>query len=85
MPILLWFIESKLGRTVALTGLIIIGVGMGWLIFSTHYYNKGWAAAIHAVAAQDQRAVNAAHKAIETVKTCRDSGHQWNVADGVCE
>jgi predicted negative regulator of RcsB-dependent stress response len=84
MPILLFFIETKIGRTIAITGLIIIGILIGWLIFKTHYYNQGWAAAIHAIAAQDQKAINAAQQARETVKACRDSGHVWDVANGVC-
>jgi hypothetical protein len=84
MPILLFFIETKFGRTIAIVGLLVVGIGTGWLVFKTHYYNMGWAAAIHAVAAQDQKAINEAQHARETVKACRDSGRTWNVADGVC-
>jgi len=84
MTILLWLIESKLGRTVAITGIVIITLSASWLAFSNHYYNKGWAAAIHAIAARDQKAVDAKNKALETVKACRDSGHEWDVVNGVC-
>lgn len=84
MTILLWLIETKIGRTTAITGAIIIGVGIGWLVFATHYENIGYAKAIHALAAQDQRAIDAKDKALETVKACRDSGHEWDVSNGVC-
>ena len=84
MPILLWFVESKVGRTVAITAIIVITLATSWLVFKTHYYNQGWAAAIHAVAAQDAKAVNEAQHARETVKACRDSGGTWDVPNGVC-
>jgi hypothetical protein len=84
MWILLWFIESKLGRTVAITGLIVIGIGVGWLSFSNHYYNKGWYAALHAVAAQDAKAINEAKNAREIVRQCRDGGGTWDVPSGMC-
>jgi hypothetical protein len=77
-------IESKIGRTVAITGIVIIAVSISWLAFSNHYYNKGWAAAIAAIAAQDRKAVDAKDKAIETVRACRDSGGTWDVVNGVC-
>jgi hypothetical protein len=86
MPaIILWLIESKLGRTVAISVAIFIGVGIGWLVFATHYENIGYAKAIHAIAAQDSKAISEAQHARQTVKDCRDSGHQWNVSSGMCE
>ena len=84
MSILLFLIETKFGRTIAITGAIIIGLGIGWLSFSTHYYNKGWAAALHAIAAQDQKAVDQKNQALETVKNCRDSGGTWDVVSDSC-
>ena len=84
MPILLFFIETKFGRTIAITGAIIVGVLIGWLTFKTHYYNQGWAAAIHAIAAQDQKAINERNKALAEVKACRDGGGTWDVINGVC-
>ncbi len=84
MPSLLFFIETKIGRTIAITGAIIVGVLVGWLAFKTHYYNQGWAAALHAVAAQDAKAISEAQHARETVKACRDSGRTWDVVNGVC-
>lgn len=86
MPaLLLFFIETKLGRTIAITVAIIAGVGIGWLVFAKHYENIGYAKAIHAIAAQDRRAIDARNNALETVKACRDSGRVWNVSDGVCQ
>lgn len=85
MPFLLFLIETKLGRTIAITAAIAAGVAIGWAIFATHYYNKGWAAAIHAIAAQDKRAIDAAKHARETVESCRDSGGTWDVTSGACQ
>jgi uncharacterized protein HemX len=85
MPaILLFFIETKFGRTIAISAAIVIGIGIGWAVFATHYYNKGWTAALHAVAAQDAKAINEAQHARQTVKECRDSGRTWDVVNGVC-
>ena len=86
MPaLLLFFIETKFGRTIAITVAIIAGVGIGWLVFARHYENIGYAKAIHAIAAQDQRAINEKDKALETVHACRNSGRTWNVSSGMCE
>jgi hypothetical protein len=85
MPaILLFFIETKLGRTIAISAAIVIGIGVGWLTFSNHYFNKGWTAALHAVAAQDAKAISEAQHAREAVKQCRDGGGTWDVSNGVC-
>lgn len=85
MTILLFFIETKIGRTIAISFFVIIGMLIGWLSFKTYYYNQGFAAALHAIAAQDKRAVDAKNKALEEVRGCRDRGGTWNVSDGMCE
>lgn len=84
MTILLWLIETKLGRTVAITGIVLVAVSVSWLAFSNHYYNKGWVAAIAAIAAQDRKAIDARDKALEEVRACRSSGRTWDVVNGVC-
>jgi hypothetical protein len=83
MPFLLFF-ETKIGSTIAITLAIIAGIGIGWLAFATHYENKGYAKAIHAIAAKDAKAISEAQHARETVKACRDSGGEWDVPNGVC-
>ena len=84
MAILLWLTDTKIGRTIAITGAIIVGIGIGWLAFATHYENIGYAKAMHAIAAQDAKAISEAQHARETVKACRDGGGTWDVANGVC-
>ena len=84
MPFLLFFIETKFGRTIAIAGLITVGIFTGWLVFKTHYYNMGWTAAIHAVAAQDEKAIKEKDDALETVRDCRSRGGTWDVPNGVC-
>ena len=80
MQILLWFL-GPIGRYV----LIAIAVAGSWLWIKVHYENIGYAKAIHAIAAQDERAINAAQEARKTVKACRDSGHSWSVETGECQ
>ncbi len=58
-------------------------VGGGTAVY-THIYNKGYAAAINKIAAQDQEAVNAANEARNRVRRCRDAGGVWDSAAGVC-
>lgn len=65
-------------------GVVALAGGALWG-YGHHKYNQGWAAAIAAVAAQDQRAVNAKDEAVAKVRACRDAGRTWSIADGVCE
>lgn len=81
-------IARLVGPTLApllLYGVIALAAGAGWLALKTHYYNKGWAAALHAVAVKDDRAVKEADDAKGNVTACLDGGGRWNVVDGVCE
>lgn len=59
--------------------------GGGFLYLKTHYYNKGWKDALHAVAVKDDKAVKEARDAEATVAECERSGRSWNVVDGVCQ
>jgi hypothetical protein len=49
----------------------------------TSIYNRGWHAAIEAVAARDKEAVDAADKARARVRACYDAGGVW--AEGACK
>ena len=80
MNILLWFL-GPIGRYV-LIALAIVGA---WLYIKEHYEHIGYNKAIHAVAAQDQKAVEASNVAKKTVGDCFAGGGTWNVSDGVCD
>ena len=82
--ILTFLIETKLGRTIAISGAITIGLLIGWAAFKTHYYNQGWYAHAAAQAAQDEKAIEATNAALATVKACRDGGGTWDVSSGMC-
>lgn len=60
--------------------LVVIGAYWAW---HTTIYNRGWHAAIAAIAAQDTEAVDAADKARALVRACYDSGGVWS--QGSCE
>jgi hypothetical protein len=78
------FLLTPLGRFIAEIVAVIAIVGSLYAYMRVHYYNNGWNAAIHAIAAQDQRAIDERNKALETVRACRARGGTWNVVDGVC-
>lgn len=65
-------------------GLVIAAIVGGFLYLKTHYYNQGYAAAVQAIAAQDQRAINARDEALAKVRACRNRGGTWDVVDGMC-
>ena len=78
------FLLSPLARYLfGAIALIAAAVG-AYTYMRVHYYNEGYASALHAIAAQDQRAIDAAKKARETVAACRNGGGTWNVDGGVC-
>ncbi len=78
------FLLTPLGRFIAEVVAVIAIVGSLYAYMRVHYYNNGWNAAIHAIAAQDQKAVDEKDKALETVRACRASGHTWDVPSGMC-
>jgi hypothetical protein len=71
------------------TKLIVIGslivsatvVYGGWYL---HVYNKGYRAAIVAIAKQDKRAVKAATDARATLRDCTSRGLVWDQSTGQC-
>lgn len=82
--IALFLIETKLGRTIAISVAIAIGCLVGWAVFATHYYNKGYNAAIVAVAAKNEAARKAVERATRDVEDCIRHGRTWDTVDGVC-
>lgn len=81
MPAILLWLIGPIGRYV----LIAAAVLASWAYIKVHYENIGYQKAIHAIAAQDQKAVEASNAAKKTVADCFASGGSWNVADGVCD
>jgi uncharacterized protein (UPF0333 family) len=59
-------------------------VGGGVTYWSIHEYDKGYNAAIEAIAAKDREAVNAVNKAKSKVDDCNNGGGTWDSTVGVC-
>ena len=75
---------SPIGRWLA--GLAIAGtlIGGADLYLSVHYYNKGWHAAIAAVAKKDKEALDAVDSAVSKVDDCVRRNGSWDSTSGVC-
>lgn len=80
----LFFIDTKLGRSIAITLAIIAGIAVGWGVFATKYYNAGHRAAIAQIAAKDRRTLDAVNQAIEDVDKCNSAHGQWDTTVGMC-
>lgn len=81
---LAWFFSPVFKPT-----LLHIAVGATiFVVASTYFftsgYNKGWTAAIHAIAAQDQKAVDESNVAKGTVADCFNGGGTWDIASAGC-
>jgi hypothetical protein len=68
----------------AVLGLLALLYG-SYKLWEHRIYRSGWDAAIAAVAAQDQEAVDAANKAGARIAECRASGGVWRASTGQCE
>lgn len=81
---MLAFLLSPVGRWVA--GLAIAGtlIGAADVYISIHEYNKGWHAAIAAVAKKDKEALDAVDKAVSNVDECVRRNGNWDTVNGVC-
>jgi hypothetical protein len=53
-------------------------------IWEYRVYRRGYDAAIAAIAAQDERAINAAKQGRDRYRTCVESGGVWDVTRGSC-
>lgn len=63
---------------------IVAAVGGLWVANNIHEFNKGYAKALHDIAAKDERAVHAADDAKKEVSDCVSNGGVWSTTDGVC-
>ena len=82
---ILWAILRPLLPRLLLYLSIAGALGSGFLWLKTHYYNKGWAAAIDAIAREDKEASDAANKQRQKVSECSASMREWDVTSGVCK
>jgi hypothetical protein len=69
-------------KLIAAAGAVLL-IGVAYWAWHTTIYNRGWHAAIEAVAAQDKEAVDASEKARARVRDCYGSGGVWSA--GTCE
>lgn len=74
---------SLLGRIGTAGGVLIAVIAAYWFWHHT-VYNRGYDAAIAAIAAENKEAVDAADRARQKVRACADSGGNWDVTGGVC-
>jgi len=72
-----------LWRLIAL-GVLLTGIAGGVTAWSVHQYNKGYAAAISAIAAKDREAVNAVNAGKLKVDECVSRNGEWDTISGVC-
>lgn len=63
---------------------ITAAIGGGFLYVKIHYEHIGRDKAIAAIAAKDQGAIDAVHKATSKVDDCYTSGGTWDVVGGMC-
>jgi len=82
--IFLFLIETKIGRTIAISVAIAIGFLIGWGMFADHYYVKGWNAAVVAVANKNEEAKRAVEKITRQIDECNRIGGNWDTTLGVC-
>lgn len=66
-------------------GAVAFAIAAGGTWWSVHQYNKGYSAAVAAIAAQDGEAVNAVNAVRDTMRECRATGGLWSQASGVCQ
>lgn len=64
---------------------VLAAIGGSVTYWSVHEYNKGWHAAIAAIAKKDQGAIDESIKAKSEVDACYRRGGTWSVVDGVCQ
>lgn len=74
-------IGVQLGLAAAVFALITGGAATAYLTI----YNRGYAAAVEAIAKRDKVAIDAVRKATTEVRSCYAGGGTWDATRGVCE
>lgn len=84
MGTLLAFLAPHVSRIVLFGGLALAAAGaVTW--WSVHQHNKGYAAAIADIAAQNKEATDAAQEARARVRACNDTpGMRWDQVAREC-
>lgn len=79
-----FFAASGLTKLIMI-GSVIAALGIGYGGWYIHVYNKGYNAAIAAIARQDAKAIARATAARSAVNECADRGLRWDQSTGKCE
>ncbi len=61
----------------------IAAIVAAWWVYDT-IYDRGYAAALAAVRAQNERAEITADEAVDGVSVCFDKGGEWKIETGSC-
>ena len=77
-------ILSQFARVVFVASIGAAIVGGFWYKIGSYYYNKGWAAAIHAVVVENNKAMKDADDARKEVNDCITGGGDWDITIGEC-
>lgn len=84
MTWLLALFGTAAGRILIAAVAIVAVVGVSWAGFGTHYYNKGWRAALAAIAAQNIRAIKESEDVRKEVIECFANSGDWDIYDARC-
>jgi hypothetical protein len=80
-----WYF-SPLAKTALLHAAVVVtAITVGGTFISAKFYADGRQQALHAIAAQDAKAVQEGNAANDDVQKCFAGGGSWNIADSVCD
>lgn len=69
---------------VTILGIAITAIVGAYSYWHHTVYQRGYNAAIYAIATKDKEAINAANKISSEVDRCYDSNRSWDAINGVC-
>jgi hypothetical protein len=72
-----------LGKLVSVA-VFVLSLGAAYAVWHHWVWTNGYTAAIHAIAAQDDKAIGAAKSAREKWKACTGAGKKWDQSTGEC-
>lgn len=86
IPILTRITTALLGCKICLVVMLLIGTALGSYWYGRHgQYERGHAAAIAEIAAEDETAINHATEKREVWRQCRASNGSWDQSTGECK
>lgn len=80
-----FLLTNAMGQRIVMAIIVIVTLAVGWFVFSTHYYNAGWRAAMHSIAVKDKAALKDADDAENEVTSCYARGGSWNQGAMSCD